>query len=149
HVPGLPEAGYLTNETIFSLTELPRRLLVIGAGPVGCELAQGFARFGSQVTLLVNHSQILAPEESHPAEIVQKAMERDGVKVVLNAQIYRDQKQGADKVVHLEHAARCWHQIVDEILVAVGRTPNIVGLDLEAAGVEYDFSTGVHVNDRL
>src|SRR5262249_13312729 len=78
-IPGLAEAGFLTNETVFTLTERPPRLAVIGAGPIGCELAQAFARFGSQVHVLGNHPQILPREDPDAAEQVEKALRRDGV----------------------------------------------------------------------
>src|SRR5205807_5323034 len=73
-IPGLAEAGYLTNESVFTLTELPRRLAVIGAGPIGCELAQAFARFGAEVSLLEGQGQILTREDRDAAERVERAM---------------------------------------------------------------------------
>src|SRR5262245_31160017 len=78
-IPGLADAGYLTNETVFSLTQLPRRLAVIGAGPLGCELAQAFARFGSQVSLVANGPQIMPREDRDAAGLVDTAMRRDGI----------------------------------------------------------------------
>jgi pyruvate/2-oxoglutarate dehydrogenase complex dihydrolipoamide dehydrogenase (E3) component len=144
-IPGLAEAGYLTNETVFSLTELPRRLAVIGAGPIGCELAQAFARFGSEVSLLGNHPQILPREDRPAAALVQQAMARDGVKLTLGCKVLGVEKQGTDKLLRLDSGA----VRADEILVGVGRTPNVDGLNLEAAGVASDARTGVHVNDRL
>ena len=98
-VPGLAEAGFLTNETIFSLTELPRRLAVIGAGPIGCELAQAFARFGAEVTVLEALPRIMGKEDRDAAAIVQKAMEHDGVRFRVDCQLLRVEKQGADKVL--------------------------------------------------
>src|SRR5213596_390528 len=82
-IPGLADAGFLTNETVFTLTELPPRLAIIGAGPVGCELAQAFARFGARVSLLGNRPQIMPREDPDAARIVEKAMQRDGVNLVL------------------------------------------------------------------
>jgi pyruvate/2-oxoglutarate dehydrogenase complex dihydrolipoamide dehydrogenase (E3) component len=148
-IPGLAEAGFLTNETVFSLTELPRRLAVVGAGPIGCELAQAFARLGSEVTLLGNHAQIMPREDSDAAAVVERAMRRDGVRLVLGCQVRAVEQQGGDKVIRLE-AAECASELrVDEILVGVGRKPNVEGLDLEAAGVAYDPKEGVKVSDRL
>jgi pyruvate/2-oxoglutarate dehydrogenase complex dihydrolipoamide dehydrogenase (E3) component len=86
-IPGLEEAGYLTNETVFSLTELPRRLAVIGAGPIGCELAQAFARFGSEVTLIEMMPRPLPNEDPDAAAIVSAALPRDGVRVLCGAKI--------------------------------------------------------------
>lgn len=148
-VPGLAEAGFLTNETVFSLTELPRRLAVIGAGPIGCELAQAFARFGAHVHLLANHAQIMPREDRDAAQIVEQALLRDGVRLVLNCQVTRVECRGADKVLHLEQNGDVSELAADEILIGVGRAPNVEGLDLEAAGVQYDTRAGVHVNDRL
>ncbi len=88
-IPGLAEAGYLTNETVFSLSELPRRLVVIGAGPIGCELAQTFRRFGSQVTLLEMMPQILTREDREAAKLIEAALVHDGVRIVTEWKIAR------------------------------------------------------------
>src|SRR5207247_2094950 len=86
-IPGLAEAGYLTNETVFSLTQLPRRLAVIGAGPIGCELSQAFARFGSRVALLQSAPRILARDDPDAGALVLKALEADGIRVVVSAKV--------------------------------------------------------------
>src|SRR5579864_7734141 len=86
-IPGLADAGFLTNETVFTLTELPPRLAVIGAGPIGCELAQAFARFGARVWLLGNREQIMPREEPDAARIVQDSLVRDGVQVILGQSV--------------------------------------------------------------
>ena len=87
--PGLAEAGYLTNETVFNLTELPSRLAVIGGGPIGCELAQAFARLGAEVTLIEKSHQLLGREDEDAARLVQASLERDGVRVLLDAVVER------------------------------------------------------------
>src|SRR6516164_5194650 len=148
-IPGLAEAGFLTNEAVFSLTELPPRLAVIGAGPIGCELSQAFARFGSRVHLLGNHPQILPREDQGAAEQVAKALRRDGVELTLSCQISRVEKRGHEKVVHVACGAGQREIVVDAILVGAGRVPNVDGLDLDAAGVRYERKEGVWVNDRL
>src|SRR5438105_10373058 len=148
-IPGLAEAGFLTNETVFTLTELPPRLAVIGAGPIGCELAQAFARFGAHVSLLGNHPQIMPREDPDAARIVENQMRRDGVNLVLGCNVVRVTREGADKVLHLECAGQPAKVRADAILVGVGRAPNVQGLNLEAAGVAYDETEGVRVNDRL
>ena len=148
-IPGLKEAGYLTNETVFSLTELPKRLIVIGAGPIGCELAQAFARFGSDVHLLEAVDQILIREDKDAAERVEQALVRDGVKIITGCKINTVSKHGVDKVVELECAGECLQVAVDDILVSVGRSPNVGGIGLEAAGVEFDPGKGVVVDDTL
>ena len=148
-IPGLAEAGYLTNETLFSLTTLPRRLAVIGAGPIGCEMAQAFARFGSEVTLFESAPQILIREDRDAAEILHRSMVRDGVKVMAGCGISRVETDGRGKTLLFECAGRSGAVSAEEILVAVGRAPNVEELNLEAAGVEYDRAKGVHVDDRL
>jgi pyruvate/2-oxoglutarate dehydrogenase complex dihydrolipoamide dehydrogenase (E3) component len=148
-IPGLADAGFLTNETVFTLTELPPRLAVIGAGPVGCELAQAFARFGARVSLLGNRPQIMPREDPDAARLVEKEMRRDGVNLVLGCNVVRVAREGAEKVLHLECGGQPAEVRADAILVGVGRAPNVQGLDLEAAGVAYDEKEGVHVNDRL
>lgn len=148
-IPGLAEAGYLTNETVFSLTSLPRRLAVIGAGPIGCELAQAFARFGSEVHLLEALDRILSREDRDAAQRVAEALMRDGVRIACGRNIVRVERRGADKVLELDCDGERSQVRVDEILVGVGRTPNVADLNLEAAGVEYDAESGVKVDDRL
>lgn len=148
-VPGLAAAGFLTNETVFSLTELPRRLAVLGAGPIGCELAQAFARFGSKVTLIERNAQILVKEDRDAADVVQSALIRDSVRVATQTKLIRVEQFHSDKVLQLEHNGVVEALHVDEILVGAGRVPNVDGLDLEAAGVDYDLHRGVAVDDRL
>jgi pyruvate/2-oxoglutarate dehydrogenase complex dihydrolipoamide dehydrogenase (E3) component len=150
-VPGLAEAGYRTNETIFSLAQRPQRLGIIGGGPIGCELAQAFQRLGSQVILLHRGTHLLNKEDADAAAIVQQAMLRDGVQLALGVKrILAVEKRGAEKVLRYEGASGQIQDIpVDEILVAVGRTPNVDGLGLEAAGVAFDSKQGVQVDDRL
>ena len=148
-IPGLAEAGYLTNETVFSLTELPRRLAIIGAGPIGCELAQAFSRFGSQVTLLEVMPQILIREDKDAAALIQTALIRDGVSLVLGRQITGVERDGQDKVLRVEKDGQQEELRVDAVLLGVGRAPNVEGLNLEAVDVEFDTKQGVKVDDRL
>jgi len=147
-IPGLAGAGYLTNETVFSLTKLPPRLAVIGSGPVGCELAQAFARFGSKVTLIERGSHILGREDRDASVILKESLLRDGVTIELGAGILRVEARGDEKLLCLERQGSPFGVAVDAILVGIGRAPNVEGLGLEAAGILYDKS-GVKVNDRL
>ena len=147
-IEGLSEAGYVTNETIFSLTQLPKTLGVIGAGPIGCEMAQTFQRLGSQVTLLNNTEHILPREDGDAARIVEEAMLADGVAIHCKVNMTRVQKEGSGKRVFFEQEGQEESVYVDELLLAVGRGPNIEGLNLEGVGVEYD-SKGVKVDDFL
>lgn len=148
-IPGIEEAGYLTNETVFALTELPRRLAVIGSGPIGCELAQTFARLGSEVTLLERGSHILPREDPDAAAIVQNSFARDGVRLFLDTRTVGAARRGDEKVVIAESDGKTFDIAVDEILVGVGRAPNVGGLGLEKAGIAYDQRDGVRVDKRL
>lgn len=144
-VPGLADVGYLTNETVFALTELPRRLAVIGAGPIGCELAQAFARFGAQVSLIGKPPQVLPREDADAAALVESGLRRDGVTLLLGKTVLSAARDGPDVVLRLDGG----ELRVDAVLVGVGRKPNVEGLNLEAAGITYDPAKGVEVNDRL
>ena len=147
-IPGLQETGYLTNETVFSLTELPQRLGVIGAGPIGCELAQAFARFGSQVYLIEAQHGIMPNEDRDAADIVEQQMVRDGVKLLCCGKDLNVSKTDSGKRLTVDSHGQQYDVTVDEILVGVGRTPNVDGLGLETVGVEFDKS-GVKVDARL
>ncbi len=147
-VPGLAESGYLTNETIFSLTELPPRLAVIGTGPVGCELAQVFARFGSRVTLIGHGSRLLGDEEHDASRLLQRVLLREGIELYLEANLQGVGQGETGKMIRLEQHGRSVQLPADQILVATGRRPATDGLDLEQGGIAYDRS-GIRVNQRL
>jgi pyruvate/2-oxoglutarate dehydrogenase complex dihydrolipoamide dehydrogenase (E3) component len=147
-IPGLAEAGYLTNETIFNLTELPERLVVIGGGPIGCEMAQSFARFGSRVTLLDKDGHVLVREDADAAAIVQQAMLRDGVRLEFNMKVLEVRVRGSEKVVAIEAGGQRKEIAAEQILVAAGRAPNTEGMGLDAAGVQFS-RKGVEVDDHL
>ena len=147
-IPGLAEAGFRTNETIFNLTALPKRLVVVGGGPIGTELSQAFARFGSRVTQLIPEDHALPREDADAAAILQRAMTADGVQFEFRIKVAEVRRRGAEKVVVFERDGRREEVAADEILLATGRVPNVEGLGLEAAGVRYD-RRGVEVDDRL
>ncbi len=148
-IPGLDQVAALTNESIFSLTELPKRLVVIGGGPIGSEMAQCFARFGSEVTQIEKSGHILPREDSDAAMVVQRSMEKDGVRFLLNAAVKRLENRGDEKVVVIDQQGSESEISCDEILIGIGRTPNVDGLGLQQAGVRFDERKGVEVNDRL
>ena len=148
-IAGLHKVGYLTNETVFNLTEKPERLAVIGGGPIGCELAQVFRRLGSEVVLFHKNAHILDREDIDAAEVVQQAFLREGIQLVLQSKIIQVQQTDAGKVIHYESQDKVNSIIVDEILAGAGRSPNVEGLNLEAVGVKYDQKNGVFVNDNL
>ena len=150
-IPGLAEAPYLTNSTLFNLTELPPRLGIIGAGPMGLEMAQAFQRLGSQVTVLVRDSKILPREDPDAARLVEASMRRDGMTFHFSLAFKRIESQNGKSpivvVVENENGEQTFE--FDALLVATGRKPTVNGLGLEAAGVAYDPRTGIEVNDRL
>jgi pyruvate/2-oxoglutarate dehydrogenase complex dihydrolipoamide dehydrogenase (E3) component len=148
-IPGLAAEDCLTNETVFALTEQPRRLAVIGAGPAGCELAQSFARLGTRVTLVEIAPQVLIREDPDAAALVQAALARDGVELVLGAKLERVERRGATQHLYASVAGALRELEVDAVLVTIGRAPNVEDLGLEAAGVAFDPARGVTVDDRL
>ncbi len=145
-IPGLAEAGFYTNETIFNLTELPARLAVLGGGPIGCELAQAFARLGSMVTIIQRGPQFLPREDVDAAALLETAFARDGIDVRLGATLARVELQGSVKRLHLDAGGIASTIEAEAILVGVGRAPNVEGLGLDAAGVRVG-QRGVEVDD--
>jgi pyruvate/2-oxoglutarate dehydrogenase complex dihydrolipoamide dehydrogenase (E3) component len=149
-IEGLEAAGYLTNESIFELTERPNRLGVIGSGPIGSELAQAFRRFGCEVAILERTRHILPREDADAAQIVQQRFEDEGIRLTLGCKVEKIAAHETGKRIQLTAADGKTESLdVDEVLVSVGRAPNVEGLNLEAVGVDYDNRRGVHVNDYL
>ena len=147
-IPGLDKVDYLTNETLFSLTELPPKLGIIGAGPIGCEMAQSFARFGSEVALVEAAEGVLPREDADAARVVQSSLEHDGVRVLCcGKKLQLHCVEGGRKRMTVEAGSRGYDEVVDQLVVAVGRAPNVEGLGLEQAGIEYS-NKGIVVNDR-
>lgn len=146
-IPGLDDVPYLTNETLFHLTEQPEHLAIIGAGAIGIEMAQAFARFGSRVTVLEMADGILGSEDAEAAEVVHEALVDDGVATRLGVKIKRVDNAGDDGIeISLEDGGPI---SCDALLLAAGRTPNVEDIGLNAAGVDADPKTGIVVNDRL
>jgi len=148
-IPGLVEAGFFTNESVFDLVELPRRVLVIGGGPLGCELAQAFCRFGAQTTIVQEIPMFLPKEERDAAQILSDAFARDGIEVRLNTKAVNVRVENGLKLVDLVSEDYESTVSVDAILTGAGRLPNVEGLNLQAAGVDCEAATGVRVNDFL
>jgi pyruvate/2-oxoglutarate dehydrogenase complex dihydrolipoamide dehydrogenase (E3) component len=148
-IPGLAEAGYLTNENVFDLTELPRRLLVIGGGPLGCELAQAFCRFGTRTTIVQGQPLFLPKEERDAAQLLSDSFGRDGIEVRLNTEPVKVRVEDGEKRVDLVSDDYQSTVAVDAILTGTGRLPNVERLDLEAAGVDCNDTHGVAIDDFL
>ena len=148
-IPGLAEVGYLTNETVFELTERPHRLAVIGAGAIGCELAQTFQRLGCEVLLLHKNDRILDREDPDASEILQQTFRHEGIRLELGVNIQSVEPTAAGKLIWFSRGGEQVSIEVDQILVGVGRTPNVEGLNLSQVGVKFDRAHGVVVNDYL
>jgi pyruvate/2-oxoglutarate dehydrogenase complex dihydrolipoamide dehydrogenase (E3) component len=147
-IPGLAESGFLTNETVFTLTTRPARVAVIGSGPIGCELAQAFQRLGSQVTMLTRDGGILPRDDRDAARLVAASLESDGVTIVTGVEILSVSRTGGTTTLQLRRHGEVSRLDVDQVLVATGRTPNVEGLELQAAGVRAT-AQGIEVDDRL
>ncbi|MEO8536101.1 MAG: mercuric reductase [Betaproteobacteria bacterium] len=148
-IPGLADAGFMTNETVFDLDTLPKRLLVIGGGPLGCELAQAFGRFGAQTTIAQDAPLFLPKEERDAAQLLSESLSRDGIEVRLNTTVVNVRVEEGEKRVDLVSDDYRSTLAVDAILAGTGRVPSVAGLNLEAAGVAYDAVGGVVTDDFL
>ena len=147
-IPGLDTVSYLTNESIFDLTVLPERLVILGGGPIGCEMAQCFARFGSQVTLINRGPRLLPRDDADAAQLIQQALIEDGVQVVLGAEITDVVQHGSEISVRIVRDGLEFVYGCDALLVAIGRAPNVERLGLAKANISYT-AKGVTVDDRL
>jgi pyruvate/2-oxoglutarate dehydrogenase complex dihydrolipoamide dehydrogenase (E3) component len=147
-IDGLDQAGYLTNEDAFDLMRLPAALTVVGGGPIGCELAQAFARLGAKVTVVQGPERLLPKEDPEVSQAVAVALEHDGVTVITGARMRRVRRDGGRKIVVAAQGEREIEVAGDEILLALGRAPNVEGLRLEAACIAYD-RKGITVDEHL
>ncbi len=148
-IPGLSEAGYLTSESVFDLTALPRRLAVVGGGPIGCELAQAFVRFGSRVVVVEREERLLPSEDPDVGEAIRSALSADGVELALGATLARVERTPAGSRLVLDEPAGRRSVEADAILIAAGRTPNVEGLGLDAAGIDLAGHGRIRADDRL
>ncbi|CAM9246485.1 unnamed protein product [Laminaria digitata] len=155
-IPGLKEAPYLTNASVFNLTVLPRRMVVIGGGPIGLELAQAMQRFGSHVTVLIRSGQIMPKEDDDARAIVLESLINDGMDLLFNLKFLRVEHRKPSNEgdyptirVFVEHKGVEKVIECEALLVATGRKPNVNNVGLDRAGVEYNAKEGVKVNDQL
>jgi pyruvate/2-oxoglutarate dehydrogenase complex dihydrolipoamide dehydrogenase (E3) component len=146
-IEGLDDTGYLTNLSVFDLTELPPRMAFVGAGPIGCELAQAFARFGSEVTI-IERSRVLPRDDEDAASLVEQSLIEDGVSVVCGSVVKQVRSTSTAKEIVVECRGETKSIVVDEIFIGTGRIPNVEGLGLEEAGIEFG-AHGILVDDRL
>ncbi|MBI5190636.1 MAG: mercuric reductase [Nitrospirae bacterium] len=149
-VEGLAGCGYLTNENIFNLTVLPKRLAVLGGGAIGCEMAQAFARLGSEVTILHRSTRLMDKEDPDASKVVEAVFSREGISVIYGDwTLRRVETRGGEKLLHMFRGEEERVIAADQVLVSVGRVPNVDGLGLDAAGVRYDPRSGVFADDHL
>lgn len=147
-LPGLAETGFLTNESAFDLARLPASLAIVGGGPIGVELGQAFARLGARVTIVHGPERIMPREDPEVSEAIAAVLRREGVELLTGARLERVRRDGDQKVVVARRGDAVVEVRAEEILLALGRAPNVEGLGLEAAGVAYD-AKGIKVDDYL
>jgi pyruvate/2-oxoglutarate dehydrogenase complex dihydrolipoamide dehydrogenase (E3) component len=146
-IPGLEATGYLTSATVFDITELPKRLAVIGGGPLGCELAQAFSQLGSWVTILQDGPKFLPNEERDAAELLSMSLARCGVETRLNTPVVHARAENGKKIIDVTNSGAKFSIAVDEILLSVGRVPNTEDLNLDTAGIKVDAHHRIEVDD--
>ena len=148
-IPGLAEVGYLTSDTVWSLRSLPKRLVVLGGGPIGSELAQAFARFGAQVTQVEMLPRLLVREDAEVSALVQGRFEAEGIRVLVNHRAKQFLLEGGEKIVVVEHDGQDIRIPFDEVLVAVGRIANTSGYGLEELGIGTTKARTVETDEYL
>jgi pyruvate/2-oxoglutarate dehydrogenase complex dihydrolipoamide dehydrogenase (E3) component len=148
-IPGIDAVGCLTSETLWDLRELPRRLVVLGGGPIGCELAQAFARLGSKVTQVEMLPRLLPREDPEVSEMVRAQFAAEGIDVLLNHKALEFRLEGAGKVLVAEHAGRKISIEFDQVLCAVGRVARTKGYGLEELGIPTTRARTVETNEYL
>lgn len=148
-IPGLKDTGFLTSDTIFKIKILPRRLAVIGGGPLGCEMAQAFAHMGTRVTILQDDPKFLPNEERDAAEILSLSLSRSGVETRLNTLTVGTRTQGGEKWIDTITNGLQDSLAVDEIFVSVGRIANTEGLHLDRAGIGCTADRSIQVDDSF
>ena len=148
-IPGLADCGTFTSDGALEMTRAPRSLAVLGAGPVGCEFAQYFARLGARVTLVQAEDRVLRNEDADVSGAVRDALEADGVEVLTGARVVRATPAGASSTLEFERAGERLERRVERIMLADGRRPNVATLDLDAAGIARTPNGGIAVDAWL
>ncbi|HUA08750.1 MAG TPA: dihydrolipoyl dehydrogenase [Candidatus Acidoferrales bacterium] len=149
HVPGLNETGYIDSDSLLELERIPESVAVLGGGYTACELGQFLARMGAKTTMLIRSNHLLTDLDDDVGDALTGYFREDGIHVVTHTQITRVEKRGARKVVHYTVDGQRLELIVDEIFFALGRVPNVAGIGLESAGVNYDRDKGIGVDLTL
>lgn len=147
-IEGLHSVPYLTNETIFDLEKLPKSMTVLGGGPIGTELASALNRLGIEITVVEMNERILIREDRELVQLLAERLEEEGVTIMTKTKAERFSQKNGKIVLTVEHENQRREIRADSLLVAIGRRPNVEGLNLEKAGVEYN-PRGIKTNDRL
>lgn len=149
-IPGLQDIAFLTSDNLWDIEQLPKRLLVVGAGPIGCELAQAFSRLGSQVTVVDMASQVLPRADKDVSKFITDRLTQDNIHFVLNAKLLAfDDDTSGGKVVEIERQGQREKIEYDRVLIAVGRTPNTEGFGLQKLGVTFNQNGTIDVDKYL
>ena len=146
-IPGLAEAGFVTSDDVLELETLPRSVVVLGGGPTACELAQYLSRLGVVTTMIQRSPTLLSDEDEDVAQSLRAALERENIVVITGTALTGVERSGGMKTVRFLHGGSETSVQADEIFIALGRNPNILGLDLEAAGIDY--GDGIQVDEFL
>ena len=148
-VPGINEQTVLTHESVFSLESLPASLLILGGGPIGCEMAESFAEMGSVVTLLERGERILGRDDPEASSLVRDSLAQRGVRVVTGARLESLQPSDGGQTASYIEGGKSRELEVEQVLVCTGRKPNVGNMGLQEIGVDFDSADGIQVNDRL
>lgn len=148
-IPGVEEVGYLTSDTIWELQEQPKRLVVLGGGPIGCELSQAFAKLGSEVTMVEMMGQLMGREDADVADVISKTFQKDGINVLTNHKAVKFTNDNGAKVLHCETDSGTVEIPFDQVLVAVGRKANSDGMNLEELGIKLRRNGTIETDDYL
>ena len=148
-IPGLDQVDYLTSDTIWEIREQPQKMVVLGAGPIGCEMAQTFARLGSHVTQVQRGARVMEREDPDASDLVAERFRQEGIRLLLNHTAVRVEKNGEEKILVCDHKGEEIRVEFDTILVALGRVPNVTGFGLEEIGVELGEKNNIQTNEFL
>jgi len=148
-IPGLSETGYVCSDDVWDLQQLPKRLAVMGGGPIGCELSQAFARLGAEVFQVEMMPRLMIREDEEVSEFVEQKFTQEGIHVLTGHKVVRVEQDGADKVLHCELDGESVQVRCDEILVAVGRRANTEGLGIENLDLVVNNNATLQVNEYL
>ncbi|PPK73355.1 pyruvate/2-oxoglutarate dehydrogenase complex dihydrolipoamide dehydrogenase (E3) component [Methylobacter tundripaludum] len=146
-IPGIEHIGYLTSDTVWDLRELPKRLVVLGGGPIGCELAQSFARLGSEVTQVEMLPRLLVREDSEVSEAVMATFRLEGIHVLVEHTAKGFIIENGEKILFAEHDGKELRIPFDNLLLAIGRVANIQGYGLEQLGVDISAGRAIEINE--